>query len=327
MRTRLLAAAGPVFADKGYQAATVRDICLAAHVNVASVNYYFGDKETLYIETVKLARQMRADRFPMPDWPPGTSGSQRLHDFVVTMLSRIMAVDEASWNTRLMLREVLEPTGVCFRLVREYIRPLFETLLDILDELLPKTAPAHLRRQIGFSVIGQCLYYRVADEVVTALVPPEELREHFQSEQLADHITHWCLSALGVLPPWGTARRAVRCPTRRWRRPRFRRRGHAAAEQSHGRPCAAADCRSTRWMHHRPLAKQNFITRLTQASTFTWQRQAHNDRQPPSFCGRCCRSPSWQVAFWHFSRFPKDFAATRHKSPIRCGPRMLKSHP
>ncbi len=65
-RSRLLAAAGPVFADKGYQAATIRDICLAAGVNVASVNYYFGDKATLYLETVKLRGKCEPTGFPCP---------------------------------------------------------------------------------------------------------------------------------------------------------------------------------------------------------------------------------------------------------------------
>ena len=200
-RSRLLAAAGPVFADKGYQAATIRDICLAAGVNVASVNYYFGDKATLYLETVKLARQMRADRFPLPDWRSGTPAAERLRGFVFTMLSRIMSADEASWNTRLMLREVLEPTDVCACVVREYIRPLFETLMEILDELLPETVPFHQRWKIGFSVIGQCLYYRVASGVISALLPANDLPAHFGPEQLADHITHFCLAALGVQRP------------------------------------------------------------------------------------------------------------------------------
>ena len=199
VRTRLLKAAGPVFADKGYHTATVRDICLAAGANVASVNYHFGDKETLYIETVNLARQLRADRFPMPVWAPGTPAPERLHDFVTTLL----AVDEVSWNTRLMLREVVEPTGVCVQLVQEYIRPMFELLSGIVSELLPAAAAEHLQRKIAFGIVGQCLYYRVANNVVASLVSDEERLEQFQPQQLADHITHFCLSAVGALPPLG----------------------------------------------------------------------------------------------------------------------------
>ena len=53
-RERLLEAASRVFAEKGYEKATVREICTAAKVsNLAAVNYYFGDKERLYIESVK----------------------------------------------------------------------------------------------------------------------------------------------------------------------------------------------------------------------------------------------------------------------------------
>ena len=59
--TRVFNAAGPIFAEKGYQAATVRDICRRAEVNVAAVNYYFGDKQQLYVETIKQAREMGLD--------------------------------------------------------------------------------------------------------------------------------------------------------------------------------------------------------------------------------------------------------------------------
>ena len=43
-RARLLAAAGRLFADRGFKKVTVREICRAARANVAAINYHFGDK-------------------------------------------------------------------------------------------------------------------------------------------------------------------------------------------------------------------------------------------------------------------------------------------
>ena len=66
-REKVLCAAGKIFADKGFKAATVREICQEAGVNLASVNYYFGDKERLYIAAVRTAHELRVESVPMPD--------------------------------------------------------------------------------------------------------------------------------------------------------------------------------------------------------------------------------------------------------------------
>lgn len=52
-REQVLDAATKVFAERGFHAATVRQICKAASMNVAMVNYYFGSKEKLYEEVVR----------------------------------------------------------------------------------------------------------------------------------------------------------------------------------------------------------------------------------------------------------------------------------
>jgi len=200
-RARLLRAAGPVFADKGFQAATVREICQQAEVNIAAVNYHFGDKEQLYVETIKNAHHQRAAEVPGPQWPPNTPPAQKLRDFVRVLATRMLSTPDDAWQPRLMLREVLQPTKACEELVRDYFRPLFNQLLEILDEILPPEAPLHRRYQIGFSVIGQCLHYRVARKAVSMLVDGAVRDQHFQVEQLAEHIAEFTLAALGCVPP------------------------------------------------------------------------------------------------------------------------------
>jgi TetR/AcrR family transcriptional regulator, regulator of cefoperazone and chloramphenicol sensitivity len=205
-KTRLLQAAGPIFADKGFQAATVREICEVAGVNVASINYYFGDKERLYIETVKEARQIKAAQAPFPVWPADVAPEVKLRQFIQTLLTRVLSTDAAPWPTRLMMREILDPGSACKELAQEYFRPEFEMLLAILDEMLPPGTPDYRRHQFGFSVVGQCVFYRLAGGVVSALVDEAELSRHYDVEELARHITQLTLAALGRAAPLGRAR-------------------------------------------------------------------------------------------------------------------------
>jgi TetR/AcrR family transcriptional regulator, regulator of cefoperazone and chloramphenicol sensitivity len=61
---RLLDAAGEVFAEFGYRAATVRQICEKAGANVAAVNYYFRDKEGLYLAVLRSVPDAHAEKYP-----------------------------------------------------------------------------------------------------------------------------------------------------------------------------------------------------------------------------------------------------------------------
>ena len=209
-RERILSAAGREFAERGYEAATVRDICLAAAVNGAAVNYYFGDKRRLYIESVKHAHEQRAGQVPLPAWAEGTLPERKLHDFISNFLERMLGFGQPPWQVRLMMREVLQPTEACRELVEDYVRPRFELLVSILDELVEGRLPPTGLRQLALSIIGQCFLYRVAGDVVGMLVPREEIASHHTSGPLADHVTRYVLAALGVTRPLVDARQQTR---------------------------------------------------------------------------------------------------------------------
>jgi AcrR family transcriptional regulator len=200
-RERILSAAGQEFSEHGYEAATVRDICAKAAVNVAAVNYYFGDKRRLYIESVKHAHEERVRQVPNPDWPPGTPATEKLRGFIGNMLDRMLGSGQPPWQVRLMMREVLQPTEACRELVEDYIRPHFEMLLAILDELAAGSLPPSELRRVGLSVIGQCFLYRAAGDVVAMLVPAGEVDAFHTPATITDHVTRLTLAALGAAEP------------------------------------------------------------------------------------------------------------------------------
>lgn len=195
-KQRILMEAGPIFASKGFRATTVREICDRAKVNLASINYYFGDKQQLYTEAVVLAREMRVQQVPYPTWDQTTLPEQKLADFVTLLLKRLVAMQTEPWQVRLLMREILQPTETCKHMVEEYFRPFFEALCSVVDDLVGSRLPDHQRSQIGFSIIGQCLYYRFSADMTSMMIGEEEFSEHFDLDGLASHITEFSLGAI-----------------------------------------------------------------------------------------------------------------------------------
>ena len=201
-RTRILNAAGPIFAQKGYEAATVREICQQAGVNLASVNYYFGGKERLYLEVLGHAHPIKVGWSHPREWPEGTPPEAKLRDFIRSMLTHLLGVEPTSWEEQLIVREIMSPTPAFRELLLEHFQARFGQLQRILHEVLPADTPAYKRHQIGFSIIGQCVYHRAARNIIPLIVGEEELEAHYGIEPLAEHVSQVSLAALGLAPPF-----------------------------------------------------------------------------------------------------------------------------
>jgi AcrR family transcriptional regulator len=199
-RERILDAAGPIFAEKGYQAASVRDITDGAGVNVSAVNYYFRSKEQLYIETVQTAYEAVAGTAALSPTEPGVPAKERLGRFVRAFLTRLLQQNGAPWHRALIMREVTEPTVACAHLVEGFIRPTVEVLKGILHELLPPGVPPRKHQLIACSIAGQCLHYVHGRHIIPYLVGDEGTRD-LTVDLLAEHITEFSLAAIGKLYP------------------------------------------------------------------------------------------------------------------------------
>jgi AcrR family transcriptional regulator len=151
-----LAAAIEIFAEKGYRDATIAEISERAGTNIASVNYHFGDKETLYREAWRQSFRDSLEKHP-PDGGIGSEApaKQRLRARIVSLLRRI--TDNNNKEFLIVHKELANPTGLLEEVMHEELRPLRRKIQDIVREVL---GPLPSETQVRFSaigIIGQCI--------------------------------------------------------------------------------------------------------------------------------------------------------------------------
>lgn len=192
---RIMDTAGELFAEQGFRQTSVRDICARANVNVAAVNYHFGDKEGLYEAILIRSLDHCLDQYPIgaKDGP----AEARLAEFVRMFLMRILGSGRPAWHGKLMAAEMANPTGALLKLVDQVARPTHDVLIGIVHDLLGPTAGAIETQAIASSVLGQCLFYRHSRPVIEAL-GIEVPRSDAEIEALADHITRFSLAGIAA---------------------------------------------------------------------------------------------------------------------------------
>lgn len=203
-RQRLLDAAAQVFSDKGFRDATIREISAIAGANVAAVNYHFGDKQGLYREVLRHAdRCAAATRHFAADQDLPQAPREQLAMFIRAYLAGLVESGKLAWHSRLIARELQEPSPALDMIVNENIRPRSQMLSDIVRDLLSEgvdrsRVSEHLVNRCKFSIIGQCLIYHSGRHVVERLHSDCSLTQ-FNLDEAATHITAFSLAAIDGL--------------------------------------------------------------------------------------------------------------------------------
>src|SRR5690606_32579753 len=110
-RARLLLAALALFAEKGFDKTSTREIALAANTNVAAIRYYFGDKAGLYAATFSEPMAGDPQALIQSVLDPALSLPQALQRYMSGYLDVLKQSDIARQCVRLRMRELIEPTS------------------------------------------------------------------------------------------------------------------------------------------------------------------------------------------------------------------------
>jgi AcrR family transcriptional regulator len=207
-RARLIDSAGEVFGEAGYQGATVREICARAGVNIALVNYHFGDKLELYTEVLRhstgAARNEVIQRALSSDAPP----EEALREMIDAMLQRICGGERPGWHYHLMVHELAQPTPAMEKVIDETMRPIYDRFREIIGAILNQPVNSDETRLCTHSVIAQVVHYSHARHVNSKLWPELKMTPG-RIEQISNHIANFSLAYLRTVAP-GRATRGKR---------------------------------------------------------------------------------------------------------------------
>jgi AcrR family transcriptional regulator len=192
---RILETAGHVFSETGFQAAKVRDICARAGVNLAAVNYHFGDKLGLYNAVLHYAACAAGDAAKFDPALPGRTPETKLRAFVLGLLQQMYGEDRPDWPVRLMTHELAQPTPAFDGVVEQIIRPKHEAIRALVAGVIGRPPDHRQTRLCAQSIMGQIIVYAHGREVIRKLWPdlrftPETL------DEIAGHIASFSYAAL-----------------------------------------------------------------------------------------------------------------------------------
>jgi TetR/AcrR family transcriptional regulator, regulator of cefoperazone and chloramphenicol sensitivity len=213
-RKRLLEAAEEVFAETGYYAATVREICARAGTNIALVNYYFRDKLGLYTEVLQQSvKTGHADAIRNALGQKG-SPEEILRCVIRARMRGICEGDVADRQFRIFIHELGRPTPAMARVIDDISVPIYKRMLELIGGIIGLPPAEEKTRLCAHSIMGQIMLYVLARPVLTRLWPELKMTPE-QLDRIADHVADFSLAYLRELA--GKRRRSVTAKHRRKR--------------------------------------------------------------------------------------------------------------
>jgi len=194
-RERILSAAERLFAERGYEATSIRAIVGKARVNQAAINYHFAGKDGLYREILRTAfRALTEHQLTHAQETKAMPREQALEAFVRHQLRPLLARDDLSRSIRLFNWEAVRPTAVFRKLMTEEAVPFIGLAVDLMRRFMPKADQPTLTLA-SIWLIGQCnVFVRNREQLAG---PPISLSlDEASVERLAGLISRWAVAGL-----------------------------------------------------------------------------------------------------------------------------------
>lgn len=209
-RDRILDNAGRLFAERGYNGVSMRDLASAARVNLGAVNYHFGGKRSLYHETVKrliddigphfgpIIHRLRDDVAAAGDDREELSACAAR--FIRTLYVAVLGGPALHWQMPFLLREFHQPSREFAMILADRINPMHDAVASLVAAALgrnPQDPDITIRVH---AVIGQIMSFGACRAIVFARLGWDEYTPD-RIALVADTVIPSILGSLGLPLP------------------------------------------------------------------------------------------------------------------------------
>src|ERR1700751_2380836 len=158
-RNRILKPAMRLFAERGYEATSVRTLAAKARVNQAAINYHFKTKDGLYRQILRDAiHALTQDQLAHAQETQAMPRERALAEFVRQQLRPLSAKDDVTRYVHILNWEAVRPTAVYRKLVSEEAAPFLGFAVDLMRLFLPDADQSTLIMATIW-LGGQCTVY------------------------------------------------------------------------------------------------------------------------------------------------------------------------
>lgn len=198
-RSRLMEVAGRLFAEKGFDGTTGKEICAEAHANVAAINYHFGGIEKLYTEVLcEACRRVLSRKHLEEMLDRNVPTRQILRHVLGEKMRTLLGNEESAWAPKVMIREMARPTAAVGVLVETELRPMAELMHRVVGDImrLPPDDPAVVR---GFLLVIAHAPFIYQNRAIVEQVRPQMKMTPQWVEAMAEEEYQFCLAGLLAL--------------------------------------------------------------------------------------------------------------------------------
>jgi AcrR family transcriptional regulator len=179
-RERLLDAAEQIFAERGFEGASMRAVTQAAGASVSAANYHFGSKEALLRATLmRCVGPLNERRLARLDALKAEAGGRplELETIIEVFLRPVFDEHASSVDATARFRQVAariysDPPDVVAAMKRELFGPIVERFVGALAAALPEKSREEI--ELGFQLTVGVMVHVISGHLVMVASPEDD---------------------------------------------------------------------------------------------------------------------------------------------------------